>query len=198
MTLFAPGKARAEEGTVPVLVTAPEPFTLRGTGEYASFRTSCTTPCTVNLFPGEYKYTSSKRSGELVAFTGPSRLDLHGPAEPLHTVGLVMAGIGVLGVVIPIIAIFSTCTDPVADGTGRTTTRSCVTLGESTDRTLAIMAGGGFALGVIGGILYLATSGGLTVTDVNAASRSGQRSAPKLRPLARFGESLSRGALFTF
>ena len=169
-----PREAHADE-TVPVEVREPEEFTLHGTGALTGTRATCSPPCTLRLAPGTYTYTSSRRTGDEVAFTGPSRLDLHGPAEPLHTAGLVMAGVGLLGVAGPIIAIFSTCTDSTVDAFGRVTPRSCVRFGESTDKALAIVAGSGFFLGVVGAILFFATSGGLTVTDVPQTAEKGLR-----------------------
>lgn len=180
-----PREARADE-PVPVEVRVPEAFSLRGAGELTGTRASCSPPCTLRLTPGIYTYASSRRTGDTVAFTGPSRLDLHGPAEPLHTAGLVMAGVGLLGVAGPVIAIFSTCTDSTVDAFGRVTPRSCVRFGESTDKALAIVAGSGFFVGVVGAILFFATSGGLTVTDVPHASEKGLRAG------------LLRGGTFVF
>jgi hypothetical protein len=177
--------ARADE-TVPVEIRVPEPFSLRGVGGLTGTRATCSPPCTLHLVPGTYTYASSRRTGDEVAFTGPSRLDLHGPAEPLHTAGLVMAGVGLLGVTLPIIAIFSTCTDSTVDAFGRVTPRSCVRFGESTDKTLAIVAGSGFFLGVVGAIVFFATSGGLTVTDVRPVAQRGLRAG------------LLRGGTFVF
>jgi hypothetical protein len=172
--------ARAEdEPTVPVDVDVPTPFELRGTGGTSGMRASCAPPCRLRLVPGTYRFVSSKASGDEVAFTGPSRLTLNGPAEPLHTTGLVLAGVGVLAVAAPIVAIFSTCSSNQPDVNGRVETRRCVDFGAGTDKALAIVAGGGFALAVTGAILFFATAGGLKVDDIE----------PK-----RTGFSLSKGA----
>ncbi len=193
--------ARADEpepevGAVPVHVTVAESFSLRGQGALSSARASCKTPCTLQLVPGEYKYFSARRSGDVVAFTGPSRLDLYGPAEPLHTVGLVVGGIGVLGVVGPLIALFSTCSDRTVDALGQPSSRRCVSFGEGPDRSLAIVAGGGFALAVIGGLLFFATSGGLTVTDVDP--RSAPAAVSNRSFMGEVGRGIARGGVFTF
>lgn len=175
----APAARADDEPTVPVDVDVPSSFELRGTGNTSGLRASCASPCRLNLVPGTYRFVSSKTSGDEVAFTGPSRLTMNGPAEPLHTTGLVMAGVGVLAVAGPLIAIFSTCSSSQPDVNGRVETRRCVDFGAGTDKALAIVAGGGFALGVTGAILFFATAGGLKVDDLE----------PK-----RTGFSLSKGA----
>ena len=177
---FVAPEARAEdEPTVSVDVDVPSSFELRGTGSNSGMRASCAPPCSVRLVPGTYRFLSSKASGDEVAFTGPSRLTLNGPSEPLHTAGLVLAGVGVLAVAGPIVAIFSTCSSNQPDVNGRVETRRCVDFGAGTDKALAIVAGGGFALAVTGAILFFATAGGLKVDDVE----------PK-----RSGFSLTKGA----
>lgn len=180
LVAFDPPVAHADdEPTVPVDVDVPSSFELRGTGNTSGLRATCAPPCRLNLLPGTYRFVSSKSSGDEVAFTGPSRLTMNGPAEPLHTTGLVLAGVGILGVAVPLIAIFSTCSSSQPDVNGRVETRRCVDFGAGTDKALAIVAGGGFALGVTGAILFFATAGGLKVDDLE----------PK-----RTGFSLAKGA----
>lgn len=179
LAFVAPAARAEDEPTVSVDVDVPSSFELRGTGSNSGVRASCAPPCSLRLVPGTYRFLSSRASGDEVAFTGPSRLTLNGPSEPLHTTGLVIAGVGVLAVAGPIVAIFSTCSSNQPDVNGRVETRRCVDLGAGTDKALAIVAGGGFALAVTGAILFFATAGGLKVDDVE----------PK-----RAGFSLTKGA----
>jgi hypothetical protein len=188
------GVAHADEpDTVPVSVTVQESFSLRGQGALSSVTASCRAPCTVHLIPGEYKYFSGQRQGDLVAFSGPSRLDLHGPSKPLQTTGFVLGGVGLLALAGPLVAIFATCTPQTVEKDGRVTPSRCVSFGEGTDRTLTIIAGGGLALAVFGTILFFTSGGGLHVTDVDPKAA---HPSPKLGE--KLVQAFSRGALFTF
>lgn len=188
------GVAHADEpDTVPVTVTVPESFSLRGQGALSSVTASCRAPCTVHLIPGEYKYFSGQRQGDLVAFSGPSRLDLHGPSKHLQTTGLVLGGVGLLALAGPLVAIFATCTPQTVESDGRVTPSRCLSFGEGTDRTLTIVAGGGLALAVVGTILFFTSGGGLHVTDVDPKAA---RPSPKLGE--KLVQAFSSGALFTF
>lgn len=185
--------ARAEEtdgpspGTVPVHVTVGESFSLRGQGSLSSVKASCNTPCVVHLLPGEYKYYSTNnRAGPIVAFSGPSRLDLYGPSQPLQTSGLIIGGIGVIGVIGPLVAIYSTCA-----GRDVASSRRCLNFGEGTGLGLTIVAGIGLSMTVLGSILYFMSGGGLKVTDVDPKSA-------RLKVGTRHLDAFARGALFTF
>lgn len=189
------GVARAEEPattTVPVHVTIPGSISLRGVGPLVDARASCNGPCTLHLVPGEYRYFGGGRSNETVAFTGPSHLELRGPTEPLHTTGLVIAGVGVLAIAIPLVAVFATCDRTTSPNSLQVTEKRCVDFGGGADLPLTIVAGGGLALVAFGGILYFLTAGGLSVTDLEPTDRATTRKLPRLGEVRASSPSMFR------
>jgi len=187
-------RAHAEDTkTVAVHVTAPGPLVLRGVGPLADVRATCNAPCSLSLIPGEYKYSGPGRRDEAVAFTGPSRLDLVAASEPLHTASLVVAGVGVLAVVGPLIAVLGTCSSRT-DALGRPTESRCLDFGEGVDLGLTIVAGAGLTLVALGGIMYVLTGGGLSVTDLptDEARPLGETKRTKAAP---FQLDMARGQL---
>lgn len=179
--------------TVPVYVTVPGSVSLRGVGPLEDARAGCTSPCTLRLAPGEYRYSGNGRKDEPVAITGPSHLSLVPPAEPLHTAALGVAAVGVLTIFVPLVVAFATCNKGV-DAYGRVTDSRCIDFDSGADLPLTIVAGAGLGLAAIGGIVYFLTAGGLSVTDFEPSEEARTGPLPRARREATFRLDLSRGA----
>lgn len=176
--------------TVPIAIRVSEPFTLTGEGSVAGVHLSCAPPCTLELEPGLYRYTSRSRKHEVVALTGPSRLALDGPSEPLHTTGAILAGVGALTVVVPLVAMLHTCWYETSIVDGQRVTSTCQKLGGPGDIALGAVAGSGFLLAMTGAFLFLTTGGGLRVTDTPKSAQTGVFPA--------LSRALLRGGTFAF